>query len=158
MSIWYIMSEILNGLLIRPMDARDIDAVMAIDSVKQPKKKFAADNQFGIVAQKDDAIVGYLSFTFVHRSWEINRILVAEEHRRQGIGSAMATKLSGALDDATPRIFTYVGESHLDAQCFFKNLGYRAVPGIMGTYTRTETVAKLGEPSYLMVYSILNHG
>lgn len=156
MGIWYVDSESHEDLTIRPMESNDVKEVMSMDPaaiINKTKKQFTAENQFGIVAQKDKELIGYLSFSYLAKSWKIHRMLVKETHRRKGIATAMLLKLCKALDEHTPRIFTYVGESNLAGQCFLKKIGFKAVKDLNGKYSRLEMMKEIGEPSYLMVYS-----
>jgi ribosomal-protein-alanine N-acetyltransferase len=63
------------------------------------------------------------------------------------IGTAMVEKLIGKLSgDRRNRIVLEVRETNLDAQLFFKNLGFRAISVLRDFYTDTT------EDAYLMQF------
>ncbi len=74
---------------------------------------------------------------------------VAKEYRRHGVGRQMIAKLTGKLSQQRrSRLLLEVRETNLEAQLFFRSLGFRAVSVLRGFYEDTP------EDAYVMQYRI----
>jgi ribosomal-protein-alanine N-acetyltransferase len=72
---------------------------------------------------------------------------VAPHYRRHGVGEQMVSKLTGKLSQQRrSRLLLEVRETNLDAQLFFRSLGFRAVSVLRGFYEDTP------EDAYVMQY------
>ena len=72
---------------------------------------------------------------------------VNPEVRRHGVGNAMVSKLIGKLShERRNRIMLEVRETNLEAQLFFKSLGFRAISVLRDFYEDTI------EDAYLMQF------
>jgi len=85
-------------------------------------------NCIGMVAEHNDMVVGFMIYELHKERLHILNFAVNERFRRQGVGTQMIDKLIGKLShDRRNRIMLEVRESNLDAQLFFKRLGFRAI-------------------------------
>ncbi|MEL6895331.1 MAG: ribosomal protein S18-alanine N-acetyltransferase [Planctomycetota bacterium] len=104
-------------------------------------------NCIGMVAEDDDQVVGFMIYELHKTRLHILNFAVDDAARRRGVGTAMINKLVGKLShDRRNRIMLEVRETNLDAQLFFKNLGFRAVSVLRDFYDDTV------EDAYLMQY------
>ena len=140
---------------IRWMIRRDMPSVLAIE---QNCFEFAwteedfirclrQRNCIGMVAEKDDEIVGFMIYELHKNRLHILNFAVHADQRRQGVGNSLCSKLFGKLShERRNRIMLEVRETNLDAQLFFKNLGFRAISVLRDFYDDTV------EDAYLMQY------
>jgi ribosomal-protein-alanine N-acetyltransferase len=85
---------------------------------------FDAFKRFNILLfEHEDEAVGYVVWKQVRNSIEIVNIAVHPERRHEGIGQELCAALAGT----GLTIITYVIESNLIAQLFFRSLGFRAI-------------------------------
>lgn len=140
---------------IRWMIRRDMPSVLAIESQSFEYSWTEDDfirclrqrNCIGMVAEQDDQIVGFMIYELHKNRLHVLNFAVAAENRRQGVGKAMVNKLLSKLsNDRRNRIMLEVRETNLDAQLFFKSLGFRAVSVLRDFYEDTV------EDAYLMQF------
>ena len=140
---------------IRWMIRRDMPAVLAIESQSFEFSWNEDDfirclrqrNCIGMVAERDDKVVGFMIYELHKNRLHILNFAVAKEARRQGVGNAMVGKLLSKLShERRNRIMLEVRETNLDAQLFFKGLGFRAISVLRDFYDDTV------EDAYLMQY------
>ncbi|MEO1528765.1 MAG: ribosomal protein S18-alanine N-acetyltransferase, partial [Planctomycetota bacterium] len=92
-------------------------------------------NCIGMVAEIDDEIVGFMIYELHKNRLHILNFAVHADYRRQGVGNAMCSKLFGKLShERRNRIMLEVRETNLDAQLFFKSLGFRAISVLRDFY------------------------
>ena len=92
-------------------------------------------------------IVGFMIYELHKNRLHILNFAVHEDHRRHGVGKAMVSKLLGKLShERRNRIMLEVRETNLEAQLFFKSLGFRAISVLRDFYDDT------AEDAYLMQY------
>ena len=104
-------------------------------------------NCIGMVAEQDDQVVGFMIYELHKNRLHILNFAVHPDHRRQGVGHAMVSKLLGKLShERRNRIMLEVRETNLDAQLFFKSIGFRAISVLRDFYDDTV------EDAYLMQY------
>lgn len=104
-------------------------------------------NCIGMVAEKGDEIVGFMIYELHKNRLHILNFAVNPDARRSGVGKAMCSKLFGKLShERRNRIMLEVRETNLEAQLFFKNLGFRAISVLRDFYDDTV------EDAYLMQY------
>ena len=97
--------------------------------------------------QRHGDILGFMIYE-VHKSkLHILNFAVHPEYRRCGIGCQMAEKLMSKLSiNRHKRIVSEVRETNLDAQLFFRSVGFRA------TGVSREFFPDSGEDAYVMEY------
>jgi len=140
---------------IRWMIRRDMPAVLAIESQSFEFSWNEDDfirclrqrNCIGMVAERDDKVVGFMIYELHKNRLHILNFAVAKEGRRQGVGKSMVGKLLSKLShERRNRIMLEVRETNLEAQLFFKGLGFRAISVLRDFYDDTV------EDAYLMQY------
>lgn len=140
---------------IRWMIRRDMTAVLEIEtqnfefpwSEEDFIRCLRQRNCIGMVAERDDEIVGFMIYELHKNRLHILNFAVSDEHKRCGIGQSMVSKLVGKLsNDRRNRIMLEVRETNLEAQLFFKKLGFRAVSVLHDFYEDSP------EDAYLMQY------
>lgn len=137
------------------MIRRDMPAVLAIE---EQSFEFAwteddfirclrQRNCIGMVAEQDDQVVGFMIYELHKNRLHVLNFAVAQHMRRQGIGRAMVGKLLSKLShERRNRIMLEVRETNLDAQLFFKQIGFRAVSVLRDFYDDSD------EDAYVMQY------
>ncbi|MFO0941070.1 MAG: ribosomal protein S18-alanine N-acetyltransferase [Pirellulales bacterium] len=106
-------------------------------------------NCIGMVAEMNDEVVGFMIYELHKNRLHLLNFAVNPNLRRSGIGSAMMDKLAGKLSsDRRNRIVLEVRETNLDAQLFFKKLGFRAISVLRDFYEDTT------EDAYLMQFRL----
>lgn len=104
-------------------------------------------NCIGMVAEHDEHVAGFMIYELHRNRLHILNFAVAPEFRRNGIGQQMVEKLIGKLSSQRRnRILLQVRETNLDAQLFFRDLGFRAIAVLRDFYDDTT------EDAYLMQY------
>ena len=140
---------------IRWMIRRDMPAVLGIENAcfefawneEDFIRCLRQRNCIGMVAEEDDQVVGFMIYELHKNRLHILNFAVHPAHRRGGIGSAMVNKLLGKLShERRNRIMLEVRETNLDAQLFFKSIGFRAISVLRDFYDDTI------EDAYLMQY------
>jgi len=140
---------------IRWMIRRDMPAVLAIeeqcfefawtedDFIRCLRQR----NCIGMVAEQDDQVVGFMIYELHKNRLHVINFAVAQQVRRQGVGRTMVSKLLSKLShERRNRIMLEVRETNLDAQLFFKQIGFRAVSVLRDFYDDTD------EDAYVMQY------
>ena len=138
---------------IRWMIRRDMPAVLSIEeaSFEFPwcEEEFIRclrqRNCIGMVAERNDQVVGFMIYELHKNRLHLLNFAVDPLGRRQSIGRSMLDKLVSKLShDRRNRIMLEVRETNLDAQLFFKQLGFRAISVLRDFYEDTT------EDAYLM--------
>jgi len=140
---------------IRWMIRRDMAEVLAIEahSFEFPWSEddfircLRQRNCIGMVAERDERVVGFMIYELHRNRLHILNFAVHPDFRRSGVGYQMANKLVGKLSpQRRSRILLEVRETNLDAQLFFRDLGFRAISVLRDFYDDTT------EDAYLMEY------
>jgi ribosomal-protein-alanine N-acetyltransferase len=140
---------------IRWMIRRDMAEVLAIESHSFEFPWSEDDfirclrqrNCIGMVAERDERVVGFMIYELHRNRLHILNFAVHPDFRRGGVGNQMALKLMGKLSpQRRSRILLEVRETNLDAQLFFRDLGFRAISVLRDFYDDTV------EDAYLMEY------
>ena len=140
---------------IRWMIRRDMPSVLAIEetsfefpwSEEEFIRCLRQRNCIGMVAERDDEVVGFMIYELHKNRLHLLNFAVAPFCRRANVGSSMTEKLVSKLsDERRNRILLEVRETNLDAQLFFKQLGFRAISVLRDFYEDTT------EDAYLMQY------
>lgn len=147
-------------VLVRWMILRDLPEVMAIEETSfefpwthdEFVETLRRRNCIGMVAERDDEIVGYMVYEMNRSRIRLLNFAVAPCWRRCGVGSQMVAKLVGKLSaQRRNRITLEVRETNLPAQFFFRAQGFRAVSLLRDFYHDTP------EDAYAMVYRYRAH-
>ncbi len=104
-------------------------------------------NCIGMVAEHDDRVVGFMIYELHRTRLHLLNFAVAEDFRRRGAGGQMLAKLLAKLSaQRRTRIALEVRETNLQAQLFFRTMGFRAVSVLRDFYDDTT------EDAYVMQY------
>jgi len=142
---------------IRWMIRRDMPEVLAIenDVFEYPWveedfiKVLRRRNCIGMVAEHDDRVVGYMIYELNRTHLHLETLGVAKQVCGKGVGRMMIDKLTGKLrEGGRTRITTDVRERNLDAQLFFKAMGFRCVNTIRERWDSTN------EDAYVFQYRL----
>lgn len=140
---------------IRWMIRRDMPVVLGIEessfefpwSEEEFIRCLRQRNCIGMVAEKDDQVVGFMIYELHKNRLHVLNFAVCPEFRRTKVGTTMIDKLVGKLSwDRRNRIVLEVRETNLEAQLFFRDKGFRAVSVLRDFYSDTT------EDAYLMQY------
>lgn len=146
----------VDGLHLRWMIRRDMPEVFAIENANFEFPWCEDDfirclrnrNCIGFVAEHKERIVGYMIYELHKRRIELLNIAVHASMHRQGVGFAMIRKLHGKLTQQNRRVIgANVFDKNLDAQLFFKAVGFKAI----GTHCDTDHVTGREFESYRFV-------
>jgi ribosomal-protein-alanine N-acetyltransferase len=104
-------------------------------------------NCIGMVAESENTVVGFMIYELHKNRLHVLNFAVDPDHRRLGVGKTMLSKLLGKLSqERRNRIMLEVRETNLEAQLFFKSIGFKAVSVLKDFYDDTD------EDAYLMQY------
>ena len=131
---------------IRWMILRDMPEVFAIEnhSFQFPWREtdfircLRQRHCIGMVAEQDKVVAGYMIYELQKARLHLLSMAVHKDYRLKGVGSAMVQKLIGKLSETRrSRIMLEIRETNLDAQLFFRRMGFRAVSVIRDFYQDT---------------------
>jgi [ribosomal protein S18]-alanine N-acetyltransferase len=140
---------------IRWMIRRDMPEVLAIEhaSFEYPwcEEEFLRvlrqRNCIGMVAEHGERILGFMIYELHRNKIHVLDFATHPDFRRRGVGRQMIAKLVGKLSNQRRnRIALYVRETNLQAQLFYRVLGFRATEVVRDHYPDT------GEDGYSMQY------
>jgi len=101
-----------------------------------------------VVESSSDEIMGYMVYELFSDKLQLLNIAVDPKQYRVGVGRAMIEKLIGKLyPDRRTKILAAVRETNLNAQLFFKAMGFKAIEVLENYYN-------VDEDTYMMQYSI----
>lgn len=145
--------QTIDGLHLRWMIRRDMPEVYGIENANFEFAWSEDDfirclrqrNCIGFVAEHKERIVGYMIYELHKDRLHLLNIAVHAAMQRKGVGAALIRKLHSKLTpQRRSRILLEVRESNLDAQCFFREMGFRAISLLRDFYDNNE------EDAYLM--------
>lgn len=106
-------------------------------------------NAIGMVVEKDDEVVGFMVYELHKNYLNIINFAVHPNYRRMRVGTTMIEKLYGKLSyDRRNRLVLEVADYNLDAQLFFKQLGFRAISILRDHYEDVTADAYLMQKRY----------
>lgn len=144
-----------SSVQIRWMIRRDMQSVLEIErqsfefawSEDDFIRCLRQRNCIGMVAERNEEIVGFMIYELHKNNLHILNFAVHRDYRRHGVGRNMIEKLIAKLAfQRRNRIMLEVRESNLDAQLFFRSIGFRAISVLRDFYEDTT------EDAYLMQY------
>ncbi len=138
---------------IRWMIRRDMPSVIDIEggsfefpwSEEEFIRALRQRNCIGMVAELNEIVVGFMVYELHKNRLHILNFAVHRDYRRNGVGKAMIEKLVGKLSrQRRSRILLEVRETNLQAQLFFREVGFQAVSVLRDYYEDTD------EDAYVM--------
>jgi ribosomal-protein-alanine N-acetyltransferase len=144
---------------IRWMIRRDMPQVLAIENANfdlpWPEEDFATTlrqrNCIGLVAEHGEKVVGFAVYEIHKTKIRLLNFAVHAAFHRRGVGTALIDKMKSKLSPETGRrgrMVCEVRETNLDAQLFFRAMGFRAVSVLENFYELSP------EAAYLFCYRI----
>jgi len=79
-------------------------------------------------------VLGYLFYEQTERYIHINRVRIAADHRRLGLGRTLIEHIKGRLTENRPIAEMMVNESDLATQCFLRSCGFICINTFDGYY------------------------
>jgi len=143
----------MKNINLSAMLLRDIPAVLDIESKsfefpwceEELFRTFGQSNCFGMVAECDGRVVGFVVYELMKKGLHILDIAVDPAARRHGVGTAMMDWLVRRLSYGhRDRIMVEVRETNRDAQLFFRSCGFLAISVLREFYDDSS------EDAYLM--------
>lgn len=140
---------------IRWMIRRDMPEVLDIERESFEFPWFEEDfihclrrrNCIGMVAEHGERVLGFMIYELHKTRLHILNFAVAQAFRHRGVGRQMAEKLVSKLSSQRRRRITLeVRETNLEAQLFFKQVGFRATSVLRAYYEDSP------EDAYVMQY------
>jgi ribosomal-protein-alanine N-acetyltransferase len=137
------------------MIRRDLPAVLGIEntsfefpwSEEDFIRSLRQRNCIGMVAEVDERVVGFKIYELHKHRYHLVNIAVHDSFRRRGVGRQLAERFVGKLDgERRDHITLEVSESNLNAQLFFRSLGFRATDIVRNFYADTD------DDAYFMEY------
>ena len=143
---------------VRSVMRDDLDAISVIEKqcFEHPWSKEAflshlRKRDCGVLtALQDGKTIGYLVYQRGQDFVEIKKIAVDYLFRRCSVGRALVKSLTQRMEGTTTKLSLTVRERNLDAQLFFKHLGYQAVAILRDSST------EVAEDSYIMENEFLS--
>ena len=144
---------------IRCMTAADLDTICEIEmqTFDYPWDRF----DFGefvrkpgsgiLVAIQDGQPVGYLVYEMGKNFVSIENLAVTYLHRRSGVGRTLIQALAQRMECCVDSINLTVRERNLDAQLFFRQMGFSAVAILRDFYEKTP------DDAYIMQYNLTSN-
>jgi [ribosomal protein S18]-alanine N-acetyltransferase len=133
----------ISMVVIRPMENSDLQAVVEIESAEFSSPWPRSDIAIALhnwprscfVAVFGEAIAGYLICQPFDNHFEILRLAVGTAWQRRGIGRKLIEKIKVcSWSRGKPHVQCPVWEGNLDAQLFFRSLGFRCVRTLQDFY------------------------
>jgi ribosomal-protein-alanine N-acetyltransferase len=128
------MSAGMSGFSVRSFESRDLGAVATLEPVCNPApwsaetlSAYAAggDARFGLVAEADGIVTGYVIVSRAADEAEILQLGVSPDHRRQGIAGILLRKLFARLKASQTRtVYLEVRARNVAARALYGSLGF----------------------------------
>ena len=104
-------------------------------------------NCIGMIAEHSERVVGFMIYELHRNRLHVLNFAVHPDYRRRAVGSQLLKKLVTKLSpQRRSRIMLEVRDTNLEAQLFFRDLGFRAVSVLRDFYEDTT------EDAYLMQF------
>lgn len=133
-----IVASIERASFEHPWTEKELATLMTTNAVRQ-------------VAKYNGQIVGYSMGVRHDRSFHLLNIAVTPEYRRSGVGRELIAYYTSKLThDSKTSITLFVDERALEAQLFFKQLGFTAIGVLQGRFGKYD--------AYCMQYRLLKPG
>jgi ribosomal-protein-alanine N-acetyltransferase len=147
-----------SGLAIQRLDFADVDAIDEIEQQAMPApwsrmmfvSEIAKPTSICLGAFVDDRLVAYVIVSRYVDAWHVMNLVVAPEHRRQGIAKRLLNAVFELAGEDDTRGFTLEVRVSNDAAIdLYENLGFRGQGVRRGYYTdnREDALIMWREPN-----------
>lgn len=142
---------------IRWMVRKDVPAIMTIEegafefpwTEEEMLNCLRQRNCIGMVFVRNERILGFMVYELFKATMHVLNFAVASGFRRRGIGRQMVQKLIGKLSQQRRDSITLeVRETNIDAQLFWRSMGFKAGAVIRGHYEDSE------DDAYVMEFTL----
>ena len=142
---------------VRWMICRDMPEVMDIERQSFPHpwddehllERLRQRNCIALVAERSDKVIGFTVYELLKSYLHVLNLAVHPQYRRQGVGRQIIDKLkSKLLQQRRTELRIEVSDENLAAQCFFREMEFKATNIIRGHYDETDSDA------YVMRYRL----
>jgi len=125
-----------GGILIRPIETRDVDSILTVQSVCPEIAQWTAwdyarvahGEMAGWVADENDAIAGFLVARRIASDLEVLNLAVRPEARRRGVGTALLQQaFAWGRTFGAEKSLLEVRASNLAALRFYEKHGFEVV-------------------------------
>ena len=129
--------EAYRGLLIRPYEDRDREAVIQIwkacnlvvpwnDPERDIQRKMKVRPDLFLVGEIDGKVAATCMAGYEgHRGW-VNYLAISPEHRRRGFGRSMMEAAEARLSEAgCPKLNVQIRTTNSDVAEFYRSIGYK---------------------------------
>ena len=123
-------------MTLRPWLFSDIKEILNIEkecfkdawSMEMLADLFLSNGFYGLVAIKNDKILGYIAIKYVLDEGEINIVATKKDSQRQGVATILLeTAQKELLEKGVNKLFLEVRRSNLNAQALYEKCGYKYV-------------------------------
>ncbi len=107
-------------------------------SAAEFRNRLKRTNCAGMAARRDGRIVGFVIYRFGVHTVDLENLTVSRLYRRNGVGERLVAKLiMRAAVARRKRISSFVRETNLPAQLFFRSCEFTADAVVRGYYSET---------------------
>lgn len=100
------------------------------------------------IEAEDQTVVGYIIYHIKTSGFEVTWLLIDEQYRHKGAATAAIKRLMDKLHpDRRNKLKAIIHEANLDAQLFFRSLGFQAI-NVRREYYSSK------EDAYIMQYAV----
>ena len=145
---WEIKNKL--NVVVRPVRSHEIKRLAQIEKAcfeddywtAKEIKDFARDEDTAVlVAVVGAKVVGHMLVDLLHRSVCIVAVVVDPMYRRSGVGRQLVDEAMDMINRRRPKIVLHVRETNLDAQLFFRQMGFRATKMFRGFWFNDDEAA-----------------
>ena len=87
---------------------------------------FLSDGFYGLVAEDDDKIAGYVGAVYLFETADIVNVCVAPDFRRKGVAETLLIRLIDYLkENGVENVYLEVRKSNLPAVALYEKLGFK---------------------------------
>ncbi len=122
-------------MIIKSLSLKDLDNIVQLQSQCFPdgwNKRMLEDgllsgNMQGLVAVKDDILLGFITYSVNSDFAEIMDILVRPTHRKTGVATTLFNNFLTLIKGATKKVSLEVRQSNEQAINFYDKMGFKEV-------------------------------
>ena len=130
------MSNQINNLTFSKMQANEVDIIKSIETEQNISiltkssiiNELNSTTSFYYVCNFNNQIIGYVNFSIVLDTMEINSIVVKKDFKRKGIATYMLNNIINiAKEKNLDKMFLEVRKSNIPAQNLYKKFNFKHI-------------------------------